>query len=467
MFNVACLLFKNRHVHIFMNNFELFSQYSKVFATLAAVITIIMRVFITFLFCFFFLASIAQQPDAVLRNNIKSIKLFKYADPYAYPVIHLNSEDKLELHFDDMDADVKNYYYSYQLCNADWKPAMLQTFEYIKGFQDVRINNYRQSSIVKTKYTHYQAVFPDKNCVPSRSGNYLLKVFINGDTSKLFFTKRFFVVDEKSAIGAQVQQPFNTQLFKTHQKLQVIVNTDKTLNVLGPQDIRVVMLQNYSWPTAIELNRPNIYRGNYFEYYDENLNSFSAGKEWRWLDLRSLRLQSDRMQKIDSKKEPIEVYVRPDGEQVNKPYIYYRDQNGLFSLENMDDNNPYWQADYANVHFTYTPPGNKAFEGKSIYLFGELNNYRADESSVMLFNEEKGVYEKSLFLKQGFYNYSFILLDDVVKKGEKRNFIKAEGDYWATENLYSVFVYYRAFGGRADELIGYSTISSVFHRQLR
>jgi hypothetical protein len=423
-----------------------------------------MKIIITFLFGLFYLISSAQQPDRIVRNNIKSVKLFKYADPYGYPVINLNSDEKLELHFDDMDADVKNYYYSYQLCNYDWSPTMLQPFDYIKGFQDVRISNYRQSSIAFTKYTHYQAVFPDRNCVPSRSGNYLLKVFINGDTSKLFFTKRFHVVDVKSSVGVQVQQPFNSQIFKTHQKLQVVVNIDKGLNTLSPQDVKVVTLQNYVWPTSIVLDRPNIYRGNYFEYYDEGMNSFAAGKEWRWLDLRSLRLLSDRMVKLDNKKDTIDVFVRPDGEQVNKPYIYYRDQNGLFNIENMDNNNPYWQGDYAMVHFTYVPPGNKPFEGKSIYVFGELSSYLTDESTRMIFNEEKGIYEKTLYLKQGFYNYSYTILADTLKKGEKKTFINAEGDYWATENLYTMLIYYRAFGGRADELIGYTTVSSVFHR---
>ncbi len=426
-----------------------------------------MKIVSTFFLSLFCLKGFAQQPDQVLRTNIKSVKFFKYGDPYGYPVINLNSDERLELHFDDMDGDVKNFYFTYQLCNADWKPAMLQPFEYIKGFQDVRISNYRQSSIAFTKYTHYQASIPDRNCVPNRSGNYLLKVFINGDTSKLFFTKRFFVVDVKSSIGGQVQQPFNAQLFRTHQKLQVIVNTDNRLNMLSPQDMKVVLLQNYSWPEAIELNRPNIYRGNYFEYYDETATSFPAGKEWRWLDLRSLRLMSDRMQKLETKKFAVEVNVRPDGDLANKSYIYYRDQNGLFSIENMDNNNPYWQGDYANVHFTYVPPGNKPFEGKSIYLFGELSNYLTDESSKMSFNEEKNIYEKTLFLKQGFYNYSYKISQDKEIKDQKKTFFNADGDYWATENLYTILVYYRAFGSRADELIGYTTISSVFHRQIR
>src|SRR5262249_10170736 len=149
----------------------------------------------------------AQTPDYVYKPNIRSVTLTRYADIYSYPVMTLNSADQFELHFDDMDGDVKTYYYTYLLCNADWSPSTLFTFDYIRGFQNVRITDYRNSSIALTRYTHYEAVLPDRNCVPFRSGNYLLKVFLDGDTSKIVFTKRFLVVDNRSTIAAQIQQP--------------------------------------------------------------------------------------------------------------------------------------------------------------------------------------------------------------------------------------------------------------------
>jgi len=144
----------------------------------------------------------AQLPDHVYKSNIKTVKLFKSGDMYSYPVIMLNSNEQLELHFDDMDADVKYYYYSFQLCNADWKPANIQLFDYIRGFTSNRITNYRHSSLAQTRYTHYQAVLPERNGAPSKAGNYLLKVFLNDDTSKLVFTKRMLIVNTKANVSA-------------------------------------------------------------------------------------------------------------------------------------------------------------------------------------------------------------------------------------------------------------------------
>lgn len=407
----------------------------------------------------------AQLPDHIYKPNIRTVKLYKAGDIYSYPVITLNSNDQLELHFDDMDADVKYYYYSFQLCNADWKPANVQTFDYIRGFQSNRIGTYRNSSIVGTRYTHYQAVFPERNSAPTRGGNYLLKVFLNDDTSKLAFTRRFLVVNTKASVGGIVTQPYNNNYFQTHQRVQATVSTAAgQINTFSPQDLKVVILQNYVWSSASLIDRPSIYRGNHYEYSDEENTTFPAGKEWRWIDLRSLRLRSDRMQKIidhDSSNR-VDVFVTPDGERRQQLYVYYRDQNGIYTVENRDNANPLWQSDYAWVHFTFVPPGNRAYEGKSIYLFGELTNYEQNDDSRLEFNEEKGVYEKALYLKQGYYNYSYVTLTD--KKNMVATLENTEGNYWGAENNYMILVYFRQFGARSDELIGYTRIGSMFQR---
>src|SRR5580765_1577969 len=141
-----------------------------------------MKKFIILFLGFATIAAKGQIPDHIYKPSIHSVKLYKYGDIYSYPVMILNSSDQLELHFDDMDADFKNYYYSFQLYNADWTPSNIQSFDYIRGFQTNRITTYRNSSIVSARYTHYQLTFPERSSAPTRSGNYLLKVFLNDDT---------------------------------------------------------------------------------------------------------------------------------------------------------------------------------------------------------------------------------------------------------------------------------------------
>ena len=141
-------------------------------------------------------------PDATYDPNIHTVRFHSYGDQEAMAIYKLNSTDRVELHFDDIETRVKSYYYTYQLCDYNWQPVNLSPFDFIKGFTQQRITNYRFSSIAYTRYIHYQAILPELNSLPTKSGNYLLKVFLDGDTSKLVFTRLRFLVMEWSSIKA-------------------------------------------------------------------------------------------------------------------------------------------------------------------------------------------------------------------------------------------------------------------------
>jgi hypothetical protein len=420
-----------------------------------------MRFRLLTILCITALQAAAQVPDKILAPNIRNVKLNFTGNQLSYPVIPLNTIGQLELNFDDLNGGVRNYSYTWQLCNSDWTPVNLTVFDFIKGFTQQRITNYRNSSIAFVKYTHYMAGLPDRGCQPSRSGNYLLKVFADGDTSKILFVRRVLVVEEKAKIGAQVQQPFNGMYFKTHQKLQFAVNFNN-LNILNPlQQIKVVILQNNRWDNAITNIRPTLIRPNALEYNAEADALFSGGREWRWLDLRSFRQQSDRVESAKYSDYGTNIYVKPDLDRSPQRLVFYRDNNGMYFNETSEAINPLWQADYANVHFTFVPSGNQPLTNKDIFVFGELTSYGLDANAKMNYNAEKGVYETTLLLKQGYYNYSYVTID---KTNPRPSFEQTEGNFWETENSYLVLVYFRPIGGRMDELIGVSSINSLTGR---
>lgn len=407
----------------------------------------------------------AQIPDAVFSPRIKSVQLYPAGNQLGFPVIRLNSAEQLELHFDDLDANVKNYSYTFQLCNADWTPVMLSQFDFIKGYSQMRLTTYRLSSVAYTRYTHYSASLPDRNCVPSRSGNYILKVFRDGDTSKLIISKRFLVVDQKANAAAQIQQPFNGQLFRTHQKVQFRVNLSEQLNVVNHlQQIKVVIMQNNRWDNAISDIKPSFFSRNQVEYNTENDCVFPAGKEWRWLDLRSFRLQSDRVMNAQYSTTATQIFVKPDMDRSNQRFNFFRDNNGMYTIECMESLNPFWQGDYATVNFSFVPPNNLPLNGRDVYMIGELTNYDLREDAKMKFNNEKGVYETSLFLKQGYYDYAYVTINPNDPK-RTASFDLTEGNYWESENTYTILVYYRPLAGRADELVGYSQVNSLTGRK--
>ncbi len=405
--------------------------------------------------------SYAQEPDKIYRTNIRSVKLHVQGDQLAYPIMRLNSGDQLELHFDDMDADVKYYSYTFVLCNADWTAALVSQFDYMKGFSNVRINTYRNSSIALTRYTHYMSTLPDKNTAPIKSGNYMLKVFLNGDTSQVAFTKRFLVIDVKVNAAATVVQPFNVTYFKTHQKLQFNVNVQniKPTNIF--QQIKVVILQNNRWDNSIRKLQPTFIRQNILEYNTENDGLFASQKEWRWVNLTSFRLQTDRIEKADYTATGQTVYVKPEGERNSLRYMYYRDANGMYQLTNLEQNNPYWQGDYATVWFRYFTANQQALPDKDVFLYGEMTNYELSEANRMIFNTETNMYENKQLLKQGLYDYVYVTRD---KKTKQISADMTEGNWWETENTYTILIYYRSLGGRTDELIGITQVNSLANR---
>jgi len=223
-------------------------------------------------------ALMAQRlPDQIYAPNIGGVKFFQQNNQSSPPILQLNSGDLLELHFDELGASPKNYFYTYELCNADWTPANLSSFDYIRGFNQVRIGQYRISTIADTKYVHYQVMLPERNAVPSKSGNYLLRIFRDGDTSKIAFTRRMMVVDKMVSIGAMVQMPYDNQVARTHQKIQFSVET-KELNLFSPQQVKVAVLQNNRWDDAVVGKQPSFIRGNLLEYNGEQDFIFPAGK---------------------------------------------------------------------------------------------------------------------------------------------------------------------------------------------
>ena len=104
-----------------------------------------MRRIFFFLIVLTFAKAIPAQrlPDHVYMPNIRTPKLFQQNNQQSLPLITLGAGDQLELHFDDMLGVVRNYYYTFELCNADWTPADVNVFDYIKGFTQNRLSQYR------------------------------------------------------------------------------------------------------------------------------------------------------------------------------------------------------------------------------------------------------------------------------------------------------------------------------------
>jgi hypothetical protein len=70
----------------------------------------------------------------------------------------------------------------------------------------------------------------------------------------------------------------------------------------------------------------------------------------------------------------------------------------------------------------------------------------------MTYNEETAQYEAIVKLKQGYYSYQYLMVDE----NGKTSFVPTEGNFYQTQNQYQVLVYYRSRTDRSDRLIGYA-----------
>ncbi len=175
------------------------------------------------------------------------------------------------------------------------------------------------------------------------------------------------------------------------------------------------------------------------QYSNENEMLMPAGKEHRWLNLRSFRLLGDRITRQENTDSSFSLFVKEDQPRLARQYFFYNDLNGLFVNETTEKINPYWNADYAKVHFSFRPPNSTPFAAGELVLMGELTNYGKDPVSVLHFNPAAGTYQTALDLKQGYYDYQYAIRTMDKGKVVYSNLL-TEQNAWETENAYLVLV---------------------------
>ena len=90
-----------------------------------------------------------------------------------------------------------------------------------------------------------------------------------------------------------------------------------------------------------------------------------------------------------------------------------------------------------------------------IYIWGALTNYDFTDYNKLQYNFEQKAYEGRLQLKQGYYNYQYVLMEN-----GKLDFNYIDGNHAQTENSYTILVYYHDYSGNYDRLIGVKEVNS-------
>ena len=397
--------------------------------------------------------------DFIHKNNIRSV-LFNQKDfELSDPIIRLNSADRLTLRFDDLDAGYKRYFYTIIHCDAHWEPSELRNFEYIDGFYEDEIRDFRHSINTRAAFTHYYLDFPGHNLRPTKSGNYILKVYLDGNPDDVVFTRRFMVLEERVSVGGHVQQANLVRYRDSNQQLSFSINLS-SYRISNPyRDMRLVITQNGRWDNAITALEPKSIQGNTLVYDYEDKTLFGGGNEFRRFDIRSLRYPSERVNDINSSRRHWDVFLKADPVRSFHRYVTDDDINGRYKVETHDARDDQLESDYAWVHFHL--PMREPLEEGFVYVMGQLTDWHFSEENKMNYNYGERAYEISLLLKQGYYNYMYAILTE---EGEPGDIQMTEGNHSFTENDYSIFVYHREPGDLYDRLVGIGHLNSATTR---
>lgn len=399
---------------------------------------------------------VIRYEDFVYTKNIKTVQLRASEFELSQPIINLNSEEKLKFSFDDLDADVKDYSYTFIHCEADWQPSKLMPMEYVNGFADSPISNYNYSFNTLQRYTHYSFIFPTDAGIITKSGNYILKIYLDNDPDKIIITKRFMVYDNKITIESQVKK---ASIVEDRDYKQEIDFTIDHVNYQIPNpynDLKIVITQNNRWDNAKTELKPTYVKGDQLVYDYESENVFDGGNEFRNFDIKSIRYHSEFINKIYSDSTGNNVVLIPAEKRAFKRYFTQPDINGDFLIKIQEGNDSEIEADYCHISFFL--PYDGILTNGSLYVLGAYNGWAFNENNKMHYNNKRLGYECNLYLKQGYYNYQFAYLENNKKEAD---ITLIEGSHSETENEYTIYIYYRAQGVFYDQLIGIKRINSI------
>lgn len=401
---------------------------------------------------------VLRTDDFIYEEGIKTALLYpgtgsnnaKQVDMLNPPIISLTKPSTLVLEFDELGDDMQNYYVKIFNCNADWSISQLNPIQFLNEYNEYQITERAASFNTRIPYIHYKFFLPRVKT----SGNFLVMVYRDMDDKDFIITKRFMVFEDNIVIAPEVKFSMAPSERNTSQQVDFHINYSG-YEIINPlQNLKVMVRQNFRWNNSISSLKPSFVSEDMkkLDYiFFNNENAFKGVNEFRFFDIRSNRFSGVNVANVRFDPNKTEVTLGEDRSKSGQAYSLVPDHmNGKFAIENYESGDREIQPDYVFVTFVLD---SKPVDGK-IFVLGELSNWNLDPNFEMKYNTAINKYMCRVLLKQGYYNYRYVLAN-----GNTVDETYFEGSHSATQNIYDILAYFRPFGSLSDKLIGYKVIN--------
>ncbi|MFD0963454.1 type IX secretion system plug protein [Pseudofulvibacter geojedonensis] len=382
-------------------------------------------------------------------ENIKTIILQELTSERQIPLIKLGKT--LTLKFDDINGDEADYYYRINQYNFDWTPSALMKSEYLRGMDEQHIQDYVNSYNTLQIYSHFRLSIPNENVRITKTGNYIIEIY--DDEDEIVFSKKFIVYQDRANVGVEIKRSRDLNHIESKQVVQFHISPQNNFFNNPKQNIKTLVFKNNNIKNSITNLKPQYTIGNKLMYRYDQEASFWAGNEYFYFDNKDIRGGNISLRRTEL-KDLYHNYLYTNRSRRHDTYTYNPDINGGFVVRNLNADNSNIEADYTQIHFSLENFEN--IGSRKIYVIGNFNNYQLDKNSELKFDQESGLYKNTSLIKQGFVNYKFITLTN-----NKIDHSFIDGNFYQTENEYTVVVYYRDIGARYDQVIGLGSASSI------
>ena len=393
-----------------------------------------------------------QYEQKIFNKDFKSLTFKSNSLILGEPCYYLNSLNAVTIDFDLLKNHSESLQYQLIHCDKDWKTSNISSMDAIDGFDTDYIENQKISYGPIQQYIHYKFKLPNNHTNFLISGNYIIKIFSEGESNKPIANIKFFVSEQSSNVNFNIDESSDVEQSKYLQSYEIEC-TYNSSNTIDPfSNIYINIEQNHQIFNQQWISGPNFIKENKLVFLANEEQTFNGGNEFRFFDISSFRNGSQFVEKTYFEDTSYKIILKIDQKRSYRQYLEYKDMNGRFFIRTYDNDEADFQSEYGWVEFKLNM---RKELSDSIYIYGQLSNWKLDDSFLMKYDSTSKTYSNQLLLKQGYYNYIY-----VTKNSEFISTRKIEGAHFQTNNEYVIKVYYRDPLEMYDRIMCYKNIKN-------